>query len=92
MLQAHYDLVTHTCRIATGTAEHGPKTSVRLFETKELREVVKTRGLRATHRSVSVKASLGSAYLLSKLNSPVNPADILMCVSDGHSSDISSAL
>ncbi|KAG1843433.1 hypothetical protein C8R48DRAFT_780732 [Suillus tomentosus] len=47
-LTAHYDFTTHTCRIATGTAEQGPRTTVHLFETKELREAGATRSPQET--------------------------------------------
>jgi hypothetical protein len=44
--QAYYDFTMHTCRFATCTAEHGPRTTIHLFETKELRD---TGGIRSLH-------------------------------------------
>jgi hypothetical protein len=55
--QAHYNLTTHTCRTATGTAETGPRTSICLFETKELREAGTSRNLQVAHKLVSGMAA-----------------------------------
>ncbi|KAG1838352.1 hypothetical protein C8R48DRAFT_680130, partial [Suillus tomentosus] len=68
-LTAHYDFTTHTCRIATGTAEQGPRTTVHLFETKELREAGATRSPQETPK---LDLSLTTLSLIQVLNAAGN--------------------
>lgn len=70
--------------------KQGPRTTVHLFETKELREAGAMRSPQETPKLVSSIKTLGHDrnYLLSKLILPVNPIELHVRVVDGNSSDI----